>query len=59
MPRGFCGKDAIAELEIDTVGTNDKSNRRQLLISLKLRGSTFESRLYRGSGGISGGVSGF
>jgi hypothetical protein len=38
MLRGFCGKaGAITKLETDTVGTNNKINRRQLLLSLKLR----------------------
>ena len=48
---------AIAKLETDTVATNGTNNRRQLLLSLKLRGSNIESRCIK-SGGISGGVSG-
>ena len=58
MLRGLCRKAvAIAKLETDTVGANNKINKRQLLLSLKLRGSAFKSRCRR-SGGISGGVSG-
>ena len=47
----------ITKLETVTVATNGTNNRRRLLISLKLRGSTIESRCIK-SGGISGGVAG-
>ncbi len=48
---------AIAELETDTVATSGTSNRRQLLLTLKLQGSDIESRCIK-SCGISGGVAG-
>jgi hypothetical protein len=47
---------AKAKLETITIGTNDRSKRSQLLLSLKLRGFAIESRCM--SGGISGGVAG-
>ena len=48
---------AIAKSETFTFATNGTNNGRQLLISLKLRGFTVESRCIK-SGGISGGVAG-
>ena len=48
---------AIAKLETHMVATNGTSNRRQLLLSLKLRSSTIESRC-RKSGEISECVAG-
>ncbi len=48
---------AIAKLEAVTVAINESNNRRQMLLSLKLRGSAIESRC-RKTDGISGGVSG-
>ncbi len=43
---------AIAKLETVTVAINGSNNRKQLLLSLKLRGSAIESRRIK-SGGIS------
>ncbi len=56
----FWKKDAtaIAKSETATYATNGMISRRQLLLSLKLRGSAIGS-LYIKSGGISGGVTGF
>ena len=48
---------AIAKSEIVTYATNGARNRRQLLLSLKLRGSAIESRCIK-SGRISGDVAG-
>ena len=48
---------AIANLYIVTVAINETNNRRQLMLSLKLRGSTNESWCIK-SGRISGGVAG-
>ncbi len=47
----------IAKLEVVTVATRGTKDKRQLLLSLKLRGSAIESRCIK-SGGISGGVAG-
>ncbi len=47
---------AIAKLETDTARKNIRNNRKQLLLSVKLRGSSIGSRCIR-NGEVSGGVS--